>query len=172
MKILKNTLERITRHWIRPCSHKGFGVASHYILWSGSSWYPVRGSTLRNKQYFFISNFKINGCFLDCTTWCSQESYQLNVTKNNSRSLRRVIKSSSAPNFEMFAHSPTLISRFAHFISNRWLWIAEIIFTLIFLVFPKIQWFFLDRSSLTYIILRFIRQSYKTAELKPLWISD
>ena len=97
---------------------KVFGVASHYILWTGSSWYPVRGSTLRNKQYFFISNFKINGCFLDFTTWCSQESYQLNVTKNNSRSLRGVIKSSSATNFGMFAHSPTLISRFAHFISK------------------------------------------------------
>ena len=40
----------------------------------------------------------------------------LNVAKKNSRTLRGVTKSSSALNFEMFAHSTTLISRFSHFV--------------------------------------------------------
>ena len=40
------------------------------------------------------------------------------LTKNNSRSLKVVTKSSSALNFGMFAHSMTLISRFAHIISK------------------------------------------------------
>ena len=42
----------------------------------------------------------------------------LNVAKKNSRSLTGVTKSSSTLNFGMFAHSTTLISRFAHFISK------------------------------------------------------
>ena len=29
-------------------------VASQHILWSGSSWYPIRSSTLKNKQIFSI----------------------------------------------------------------------------------------------------------------------
>ena len=40
------------------------------------------------------------------------------VTKNNSRSLSGVTKSSSALMFGMFAQSATLISRFADFISK------------------------------------------------------
>ena len=40
------------------------------------------------------------------------------VTKNDSRSLSGVTKSSSVLKFGMFAHSTTLISRFADFISK------------------------------------------------------
>ena len=40
------------------------------------------------------------------------------VRKNDSRSLSGVSKSSSALTFGMFAHSATLISRFANFISK------------------------------------------------------
>ena len=49
---------------------------------------------------------------------------------------------------------------------------AEIIFTLVLLIFLKSQWIFLNCSSLTYIILSFLLQSYKIAELQPSWISD
>ena len=38
---------------------------------------------------------------------------------------------------------------------------AEVIFTLVFVIFLKSQWFFSDHSSLTYIISRFLLQSYK-----------
>ena len=43
----------------------------------------------------------------------------LYVTKNNSRSLTGVTKSSIALKFGMFAHSATLISRFADFIFKK-----------------------------------------------------
>ena len=45
---------------------------------------------------------------------------------------------------------------------------AEITFTLVFLIFLMSECFFLDRSLLTYIILRFLLQFYKIAELQPL----
>ena len=73
MKILKNTLECLTRPYVlTPYSDfaytKVLGVASQYILWSRSSYYPLRSIMLKNKRVFFISNFKINTCFLGCTT--------------------------------------------------------------------------------------------------------
>ena len=40
------------------------------------------------------------------------------VTKNNSRSLRGVTKSSSALKFPIFAHSTTIIPRFVHIINK------------------------------------------------------
>ena len=43
---------------------------------------------------------------------------------------------------------------------------------LVFLIFLKNQRFFLNCSSLSYIILSFLLQSYKITELEPLWISD
>ena len=48
----------------------------------------------------------------------------------------------------------------------------QTLFTLVFLVFLKIQWFFLECSSLAYTIFRFLVKSYKTTELQPLWISN
>ena len=53
------------------------GVASQYILWSGNLWYPIRSRMLKTKQLFFISSFKINTWFVDCTTWYSEKSYRL-----------------------------------------------------------------------------------------------
>ena len=53
------------------------GVASQYILWSGSLWYPIRSRMLKTNQLFFISSFKINTWFVDCTTWYSEKSYRL-----------------------------------------------------------------------------------------------
>ena len=51
------------------------GVASQYILRSGSIWHPLSSSMLKN---FFISNCKTKVCFLSMTaqlgvanTWCS-----------------------------------------------------------------------------------------------------
>ena len=106
MKILKNTLERFTRHWIRPCLHNTF--------YGHNSFY---GAPLKIAK-FLICNIKINACFIDCTTWCSRKSYQLIRHKENSRSLSGVIKSSSVLKFGMVAKSTTLISRFADFISK------------------------------------------------------
>ena len=54
MKILNKTLERITRHWIRPAYTKALGVPSKYILCSGSIRYPVRSSMLKNKRIFSL----------------------------------------------------------------------------------------------------------------------
>ena len=69
----------------------------------------------------------------------------------------------------MFAHSTTLISQFVHFISKkRRLWIAKIIFTRSSLSFSSVNGSF----SITYIMLSFLLQSYKIAELQPLRISD
>ena len=44
----------------------------------------------------------------------------------------------------MLTHSTTLTSVFPFDIQNRWLWKAEIIFTLVFLIFLKRPWFFLN----------------------------
>ena len=57
-------------------------------------------------------------------------------------------------------------------LQNRRLWIAEIIFTFIFLIFLKSQRMFLNCSLLTCIILGFLLQSYKFTEVQSLWISD
>ena len=57
MKILKNKLERLTRPCLlRPYSDLAYTkvseVASQYILWSGSLWYPLRKSMLKNNRVF------------------------------------------------------------------------------------------------------------------------
>ena len=75
--------------------------------------------------------------------------------------------SSIVLNFGMVAHSTILISQLAVF-QNRQLWTAEIIFTLVFLIFLEGLWFFLNCSLLTYIIFSFPLQSYKSTELQPL----
>ena len=93
-------------------------VASQYILSSGSLWYPLKSSMLKNKRIFSLVLSKLTPTFL---------SVQLDVAENyitnrsqriNSRSLRGVIKLTSALNFGIFAHSKTLISQFTHFISK------------------------------------------------------
>ena len=38
-------------------------VASQYILWSGSLWYPVRSSMLKNKQFFSLVISKLMPAF-------------------------------------------------------------------------------------------------------------
>ena len=52
-------------------------------------------------------------------------------------------------------------------IKNRQLWIAVIIFTLVFHIFLKSWSFFPNCSSPSYIILTFLLQSYKVTELQP-----
>ena len=42
---------------------KESGVASYYILWSGSVWYPVRSSTLKNKRIFSLVISKLMPAF-------------------------------------------------------------------------------------------------------------
>ena len=49
---------------------------------------------------------------------------------------------------------------------------AEIISTLVFLIFLKSQWFFLNCSSLTSIILSFLLQSYKITAFMSLWLTS
>ena len=49
------------------------GAASQYI---GLEAYGTQ-LEVENKADIFINNFKINACFLNCTAWCSQKSYQL-----------------------------------------------------------------------------------------------
>ena len=110
------TLQRITRHWIRPCSHKSIVVTSQYILWSGSLWYPVRSSMLKNKRIFSLVILALMPAFSTVQLDVAKNHINLNVAKKNSRSLRGVTKSSSTLNFGMFAHSTKLISRFSPFI--------------------------------------------------------
>ena len=113
---LSRTLQRITRRWITPCSHKSIVVTLQYILWSGSLWYPVRSSMLKNKRIFSLVISALMPVFSTVQLDVAKNHINLNVAKKNSRTLRGVTKSSSALNFEMFAHSTTLISRFSHFI--------------------------------------------------------
>ena len=90
-------------------------VASQYILWPGSIWYPVRSSMLKNKRIFSLVISALMPVFSTVQLDVAKNHINLNVAKKNSRTLRGVTKSSSALNFEMFAHSTTLISRFSHF---------------------------------------------------------
>ena len=92
------------------------GVAFQYILWPGSLWYPVRNSPLKNKQIFLLV---ISKTMLTCSTVqldVAKNHINEYVTKNSSKSLRGATKSSRAQN--MLAHSSTLISPFAYFISK------------------------------------------------------
>ena len=49
-------------------------VASQYILWSGSLWYPVRSSMLKNKRIFLLVISKLKPAF---------STVQLDVAKNH-----------------------------------------------------------------------------------------
>ena len=67
--------------------------------------------------------------------------------------MRGVTTLSSLLNFGMFARSAKLISLFSNYISktwiaDSWIWIAETTFILVFLIFFKSRWFFLNCSSL------------------------
>ena len=63
MKIPKNMLKRITRHWIRLCLHKRIGGCLPYILWSGSLLYPLSSSILKNKRIFLLLILKLISAF-------------------------------------------------------------------------------------------------------------
>ena len=94
------------------------GVASQYILWSGSLWYPVRSSMLKSKRIFSLVISKLMPVFSTVKLDVVKNHINYYVTKNNSRTLRGVTILSSVLNFGMFAHSTTLISRFAQLISK------------------------------------------------------
>ena len=53
---------------------KILGVSSQYILWSGSLWYPVRNSLLKNKRIFSLVISKLMPAF---------STAQLHVAKNH-----------------------------------------------------------------------------------------
>ena len=61
--IPKNTLKRITRHWIRPCLHKSIGVVCQYIFLSESIWHPLSSSMLKNKQILSLIISKLISTF-------------------------------------------------------------------------------------------------------------
>ena len=50
------------------------GVASQYILWSGSLWCPVSSSTLKNKPFFSLVISELMSAF---------STVQLDVVKNH-----------------------------------------------------------------------------------------
>ena len=96
------------------------GVASQYILQTGSLWHLLSSSMLKNKRIFSLVIFKLMSAF---SLWLYNlvlpKIMSTNTSsKNNSKSLRRVTISSSARTFGMFVHSTKLIFRFAHFISK------------------------------------------------------
>ena len=97
------------------------GVVSQYILQSGNLWQPLSSSMVKNKHIFSLVISKLMLAF---TLWLYNLIYptilSTNISsKNNSKSMRGVtISSSLLLNFEMFADSTTLTSRFSHFISK------------------------------------------------------
>ena len=94
---------------------KVLGVASQYILRSGSLWHPLSSSMLKNRRIFSLVISLVMSAFSLWLYNLVEPKIILNQTnaslKNKMRSLRGVIISSSVLNFEMFAHSTTLISR-------------------------------------------------------------
>ena len=97
---------------------KALGVASQYILWCGSLWYPLRSSMLKNMQFFSLVILKWIPAFAAVQLDVAKNHINQYVAKNNSRSPRGVTKLSSALNFGMFAHSTTFASQFAHYTSK------------------------------------------------------
>ena len=92
---MKNTLEGLTR----PCLLRSYsdlaytkvlGVVSQYILWSGSLWYPLRSSMLKNKRIFSLAISKLIPAFSAVQLDVAKNHINWYVTKNNSRSLRGV----------------------------------------------------------------------------------
>ena len=86
MEIPKNTLERITRYWIRPCLHKSIGgrLPIHFTLSS---------SMLKNKRIFSLVIWKLMSPF---SVWpynlVQPKIISTNIfSKNNSRSLWVII---------------------------------------------------------------------------------
>ena len=73
---------------------------------------------LKNKPIFSLVMSTLMPAFSTVQLDVAKNYINLYVAKNNSRSLRGVTKSSSALNFGMFAHSTTLISQLAHFVSK------------------------------------------------------
>ena len=59
-RICSNILQDLAyQTLVRPCLHKSIGVASQYILWSGTLWYPLIRSMLKNKQIFSLVISKV-----------------------------------------------------------------------------------------------------------------
>ena len=109
-----------TRHWIRPSLHKSSEVVSQYIIRSWSLWHPRSNSMLKINRFFSLVLSKLMSAF---SVWLynlvKPKIISTNTSsKTNSRSLRGITILSSLLNFGMFAHSKTLISRFANFISK------------------------------------------------------
>ena len=118
MKIPKNTLERITRHWSHLVS--GSRVIFQYILRSRSLWHPLISSMLKNKQIFSLAISKLISVF---SLWLYNLVWPTIIStnaswNNNSRSLRAVTTLSILLNFSVFDRSTTLISLVSHFISK------------------------------------------------------
>ena len=76
MKILKNTIHSNVLRGIEPdlAYKKVSGVSSQYTLWSGSLWYPVRSSLLKNKRFFSFLISKLMPAF---------STVKLDVAKNH-----------------------------------------------------------------------------------------
>ena len=79
MKIRKNTLEPITKHWIRPCLQKNISrlLPIHFVygLKACDTHEPVACWKI---SAFFISNFKTNVCFLSTTAQLGAAKNQIN----------------------------------------------------------------------------------------------
>ena len=144
MEIAKNTLECITRHWIRPCI--GSGVVSIYILQSGSLWHPLSSSMI--KQSFSLVISKLMSVFsISLYNLVEPTIISTNTSsKNNPRSLRGVTILSSLLNFSVFTRSTTSISPVSHFIPKTGGWHSwdNIYYGLSYLfreslVFPQLQ---------------------------------
>ena len=122
-----NTPKCITRYWIRHYLYKSIGGLSQYILLSSNSWYTLSSSILKNEGNVSSGFLKlVYVWFLSMTVQLSLSfslsttvQYQLRLHERMIQSLGGIPISSSLPNFEMFACSPTLVSRFSHFISKR-----------------------------------------------------
>ena len=95
-------------------------VASQYLLWSGSLWYPLISGMVKNKGIFSLVIWELMPAFsLWLYNLVLQKIISINTSsQNNSRSLTGGTISSSVQNLGTFAHSARLISRFAYFTSK------------------------------------------------------
>ena len=144
--------------------YRGSSSNTFYILKACSTHQPVMPKNERNVSFVVSKLVSVFSPWLHKFEWAT--TYQLmhhNVnSENNSKCLSRVQISSSLLSSGIFACSARQ-HKYCDFPTsylNKWLWIVEIIFILVFLIFLKSRWwFFLNCNLFSYIIFLTVLQN-------------
>ena len=157
MEILKNTLKRITRHWVRDCLYKSIGGVYQYVLRSGSLWHTLSNSIPKNKRNVSLVISKLVSAF---SLWL-YNLVQPTIISAKKTMIQKVWEGILYRlTYSSFEYLPALQHKYLD-CSTSYLKKAALDSldnNLVVLIFLKSQCLFLNCSSHIYIILSFLLQ--------------